>query len=154
MNMRFHGFGTIQLLIAVAVIAAISFVAPTQYRSFMARAQVTDVFSVAGESRQRLSEFYSVNTRLPQTADEAEFAKTIRQPMPGIVRDLIVEPRPQSGEVIVKILLKDGMVENPGDGDQFIFIAGTTKTDSAHSVIWTCGAHGIDNLLLPEECRG
>jgi len=51
-------------------------------------------------------------------------------------------------------MLKDGMVENPGDGEQFIFVAGTTNTDSGHSVIWTCGARGIDNLLLLQECRG
>ena len=154
MDKRSHGFGTIQLVMVVAAIAALALVAPPQYRVFKAKTQVADAFSLAGESKQRLSEFYSVNTRLPQTADEAEFAKFLTQPIPEIVRDVVVETSAQTGGVTVKIFLKGGVVENPEDGDQFIFIAGSTNTDSGHSVIWTCGASGVESKLLPEGCRG
>jgi Tfp pilus assembly protein PilE len=153
MDMHSRGIGTLHLVIVVAGVAAVTLFGAPHYKSAVARSQITEAYSIAVESQQRLAEFFSINTRLPQTAFEAEVGKSVSHAAPGIVRELTVEPRPQSEEIVVKVFLQNGVVENVGDGDQFIYIAGRADAAKGTSVSWTCGASGVDNALLPEACR-
>ena len=52
---------------------------------------------------------------------------------PEYVRELVVEPRAKERGVIVKVYLKDGVVENPAGGEQYVYIAGSVNSGAGRS---------------------
>ena len=79
--------------------------------------------------------------------------KTVTLSPPEAVRDMIVEPGDKD-HVVVKVFLKEGIVENTTGEEQFIYIAGNKSTVYGATVEWSCGASGVDAELLPEHCQG
>ncbi len=154
MNNHQHGFGGLQVIMVVAVIAAVSVIAVPKYNSFITKSKITEAFTIASESKRKLSEFYMVNSRFPQTAGEAEAMKTVTLSPPEYVRGMAVEPGYQSHDVAVMVYLKDGVVDNETGAEQFIYITGDKSTNSGFEIEWNCGASGIGAELLPENCQG
>jgi Tfp pilus assembly protein PilE len=147
------GFGGLQVVMVVAAIAVIGIVAVPKYQSFMTKAKLTEAFNLAGESRKKASEFYTMNSRFPKTRAEAEMLKTTTLSPPEYVRELVVEPANGQHDLIVKVFLKEGVVENLEGAEQFIYVAGNLAPGNGYAVSWSCGASGIDSELLPEDCR-
>ena len=152
MKYRQLGFGGMQVLIAIVVLATVTLVAVPKYKSFVTKSKITEAFGLAGESKQKLSQFYMVNNRFPLTASEAEVSKSWSLSPPKFVSRMEVKPGYRNHDIAVIVYLKDGVVENETGGAQFIYIAGDKTPNSESAVRWTCGANGIAADLLPDNC--
>ena len=152
MNYRQLGFGGMQVIIAIVVLATVTLIAVPKYKSFVTKSKITEAFNLAGESKQKLSQFYMVNNRFPRTTTEAAVTKTVSLSPPKFVRKMVVQPGYKNHDIAVKVYLKEGVVENETGGDQFIYIAGDTTPNSQSAVRWSCGAKGIGADLLPDNC--
>ncbi len=146
------GFGGLQLLLVIVAMGVVSMVAVPKYQSFIAKAKITEAFTLAGESRRKLSEFYMTNGRFPKTAVEAEPMKTVTLSPPEFVRDMVVEPNAENHDVMIKVYVIDGVFDNPTSEEQFIYLAVDKSTGTNYAVDWSCGARGIDPEILPEDC--
>jgi hypothetical protein len=99
-------------------------------------------------------EFYMTNNRFPKTSVEAQPMVTKSLTQPRFVDSVVVWPNHMDNDVMVKVYLKNGVVENPtGATEQFIYIAGNNSRNSGHQVVWSCGASGISAELLPDNCK-
>ena len=154
MNYRQLGFGGMQVLIAIVVLATVTLVAIPKYEAFVTKSKITEAFNLAGESRRKLSQFYMVNNRFPQTMSEAAVGKTWSLSPPKFVSKLEVRPRYKNHDIAVIVYLKEGVVENKTGGKQFIYMVGDKTPNSQSAVRWGCGAQGIGKDLLPENCQG
>ena len=154
MNSRQNGFGAFQLLIVIAVIGAISATAMPKYKSFMNKAKLTEAFTLAAESKRKISEFYMMNGRLPRNINETRGLKSETVSAPEYVRDMDVVAETGNHAVMVKVFLKNDVIENLAGVDQFIYLAVDKSTASSSQIEWSCGASGIDTSLLPEGCQG
>ena len=154
--MKFYqqGFGGLQLLMVVVVIGAISTIAVPKYEAYMTRAKLTEAFGLAGESKRKLSVYYMTNNGFPKNSRAAEALKTVSLSHPEIVDHMVVEPNSEDHDVIVKVFLKENMVENPTGDPQYVYIAGDQARGTATEIMWTCGARGVNPELLPDDCRG
>ena len=153
MSYRQGGFGGLQMLIAIAVITVVSVVAIPKYNAFMTKSKITEALNLAGESKRKLSQYYMVNNRFPRTKEEARVTVTDSLSPPKFVRNLVVEPGFQNHDVVVRVFLKDGVVENETGEDQYVYITGDTTRGAATQVKWGCGASGIAEEYLPESCK-
>lgn len=152
MNQPQRGFSGLQIVIGFAVIGIASMFAVPQYKAYVAKAKMTEAFRIAGESRRKLTEFHMVNGRFPRSVSEADSLRTTTSSPPEFVRDMVVEPHSSDHDVMVKVFLKDGVVDNPSGMEQFIYIAGDGTPGDQYAVTWSCGASGVDGDLLPENC--
>jgi Tfp pilus assembly protein PilE len=155
-NMKRHqgGFGGLQLLLVVAVIGMTSMVTVPKYKSFMAKAKLSEAFIFAGESKQKLSQFYMVNNRFPKNAKESAAMVTVSLSPPEVVREMVVIPGRDNHDIVVMVYLKDGVVENKTGQEQFIYITADKPSGSGSSYVeWGCGASGVGAELLPDHCK-
>lgn len=153
MNKRQLGFGGLQMVLSIAVIGVVAMVAVPQYQGFISKAKMTEAFNLASESRKKVSQFYMVSGRFPRSDSEvASMASGTLSP-PEHVREMVVEREGQGGDLLIKVYLNEDVVENLTGEDQFIFLAGHETKGGAHAMEWSCGASGIQEDLLPEECR-
>jgi Tfp pilus assembly protein PilE len=148
-----QGFGGLQMIVVIAVVIGATYTAVPKYKSFMSKARLTEAFNLAGESKRKIAEFYMTNGRFPGTLNEAEAMMTTTVSAPKFVRDMAVVPKTGNHEVMVKVFLQEGVAENPEGVEQYIFIAGDQAAASGYALEWTCGGHGVDASLLPEECQ-
>lgn len=154
--MKFNqkGFGGIQAVLAMAIVAAISLVAVPAYNSFMSKAKITEAMTLVGESKRKASEFYTLNGRLPQSVNEAQILMTDTVSAPKYVREMVVDAKKDNHDIVIKVYLKDGVVENPTGQDQFIYMAADNPKSRSDYLEWSCGSSGLDSDLMPEDCRG
>ena len=149
-----HGFGGLQLLMVVAVIGITSMVVVPKYKSFMAKAKLSEAFIFVGESKQKLSQFYMIYNRFPLTAGESAAMITVSLSPPEVVREMVVVPGDDNHDIVVRVYLKDGVVENKTGQEQFIYITGDKSSGSGSSYVeWGCGASGVGAELLPDNCK-
>ena len=67
---RLHsGFTIIELMIAVAIIAILAVIAIPQYQNYVARAQATEGFSLAGGLKTAVAEYHNTNGVFPTGTD-------------------------------------------------------------------------------------
>jgi len=154
MSYRQWGFGGMQMVIAIAVVAFVSLIAVPKYSAFMTKSKITEALNLAGESKRKLSQFYMVNNRFPRNQAEAQVTVTTSLSPPKFVRKLVVEPGFQSHDVAVRVFLKDGVVENDTGEEQYIYITGDATRGADTKVRWGCGASGISPEFLPDNCKG
>jgi len=150
---RRRGFGGMQVLIAVAVVAAVSWIAVPKYSAFVTKSKITEALNLAGESKRKLSQFYMVNNRFPRTAAEAQVTVTTSLSPPKFVRNMVVEPGFRNHDVAIRVYLKDGVVDNDTGEEQYVYITGDTVTGAGSEVRWGCGASGIGVEFLPDNCK-
>ena len=153
MNTKQAGFGGLQLLAVVAAMAMVTLVAVPRYNAYISKAKLTEAFNLAGVSKKKLTEYYMVNGRFPDTAEEAEAMRTDTFSPPEFVREIVVKHEDDDHEVVVQVFLKEGVVENVTGVDQYIYVAGDKSGMPGTMVEWSCGAMGVDRELLPRECQ-
>jgi type IV pilus assembly protein PilA len=146
------GFGVIQAIVVVAILGVVGMVAMPKYQAFVTKSQLTEALNIANESKRKLEMYYMTNGRFPKNMREAEALKTETLAVPEYVADMAVIPEDSNNDVIVKVFLKDGVVENLDGNLQYLYIAGNKRSTSSH-VEWTCGAIGISPDLLPDSCK-
>ena len=69
---------------------------------------------------------------------------------PDFVGAIVVDNQDQEFDVVVKVYLKEDVIDNDGDEAQFIYMAGTKS--AGLGLEWSCGASGFDTDLLPRGC--
>lgn len=69
--MKQKGFTLIELMIVVAIIGILASIAIPAYQDYTIRAQVVESFSITGELKLSIKDFYKDRGRFPSTNDEA-----------------------------------------------------------------------------------
>ena len=115
MKARQFGIGGLQVLVAVAAISVISVVAVPKYKSFLAKAKMTEAFNLAGVSKSKLNEYYMVNGIFPTDFAEANSMRTETISPPEHIKEMIVEPVQNGQGITVKVfgeLLNRGKIKS------------------------------------------
>lgn len=154
--MKFHqrGFGGLQAMLAMGVVVAISLVAIPAYNSFITKAKITEAMTMAGESKRKVAEFYTLNGRFPESEGEAQSIKTTTLSAPEYVQKMEVDTKDESHAIVIRVFLRDGVADNPGGQEQFIYIAVDHSKGAGEYLKWSCGASGLDAEMMPEGCQG
>lgn len=160
MKTQQSGFGGLQLLVVVATIVAVSFVATPQNPATLdtekfevEKDKVAVALDLADESKRKITQSFMTSKSLPRTASEAHAMKPNMASKPDFVRELKFQPDYAGETVMIMIYLNDGVVENLLGGEQYIYVAGIKSRDGADTLEWQCGARNVDLALLPEHCR-
>ena len=153
MKIRQFGFGGLQIVLSIAVIGMMATIAVPQYQGFMSKAKLTEAFRLAGESRKKVSEFFMVSGRFPQSEGELSAVKTGTLTPPEHVREMVIERNASQGDLLIKVFLKQGVVENPAGGEQYIYVAGNQPNGGSYALEWSCGGSGVPVDLLPDDCQ-
>lgn len=153
MEYRQKGFGLVQGVIVVAVVAALGFVAMPKYKAFISKSQLTEALNIAHASKRKIEMYYMNTGSFPRTMREAEAMKTETLTAPEYVREMTVAPKNER-DVIIKVFIKDGVVENLDGVEQFVYIEGIKSRNTGAQIEWLCGAEGISLEMLPENCKG
>ena len=153
MNAMQKGFGGLQVVVAIAAMAVLSMVAVPKYQASMDKAKLTEAFNLAGASKRKLAEFYMVNGRFPNSSGEAQAMVTETFSPPEYVREMTVEHEDERHEIVIKVFMKPGLLDNPDGGDQYIYVAGNPSAQGNSMVEWSCGGAGVNADLLPDDCR-
>ena len=152
MKNRQKGFSAIQMLGAVASVAAVATVGVPKYEAYLVETRMTEAFSLASDAKTKLTEFYITANRFPKNEKEASAISTDSFSPPEYVREIRVNPESELGEVAIEIYFKeDALAEGVGTED-YVYIAGTSSNVPGSLVEWTCGAQGIDESYLPTRC--
>ena len=154
MNAEQRGFGGLQVVVAIAAMAVLSMVAVPKYQASMDKAKLTEAFNLAGASKRKLTEFYMVNGRFPNSEGEAMAMITETFSPPEYVREMVVEHQDENHEVVIKVFMKPGLLDNPDGGEQYVYVAGNESDTPGAKVDWSCGGAGLSADLLPDDCRG
>lgn len=154
------GFGGLQLLVVLATIAAVSFVATPKHQASLdtqkvevEKARVAQALSIAGESKRKIMQSFMVSHSLPRTSSEAHAMKPALDSKPEFVRAVKFQPDYAGKTVMIMVYLNDGAVENLLGGEQYIYVAGIKSREGDDTLEWQCGARNVDLTLLPAECR-
>lgn len=148
------GFAGLQVVVAIAAMAVLSMVAVPKYQASLDKAKLTEAFNLAGASKHKLTEFYMVNGRFPNSTGEAQAMETETFSPPEYVREMVVVHDDERHEVLIKVYMKPGLLDNPGGGEQYVFVAGNRAAPGSAMVEWSCGGAGVNVDLLPDDCRG
>lgn len=147
-----QGFGLVQGIIVVAILGAVGMVAMPKYQAFITKSQLTEALNIAHASKRQIEMYYMNNGHFPRTMREAEAMKTTTLTAPEYVREMTVAPKDER-DVIIKVFLKEGVVENLDGSDQYIYIQGVQSRANGAQIEWICGAQGIGADLMPDNCK-
>jgi Tfp pilus assembly protein PilE len=153
MKRKQFGISTVQIVVGVSIAIALFFIAMPKYQTFFAKAKLAEAFSLADDTKKKLAEFYAINDRFPRTDVEAESVQTETFSPPEFVREIVVNHRHDTHDVVIEVYMKDDVVPNPSDPNPHVYMAGNRSTVAGALVEWQCGAVGIASDLLPENCR-
>ncbi len=160
MKTRQTGFSGLQLLVVVATIVAVSFVATPQNPASLdtkkfevEKVRVAEALDLAGESKRKITQAFMTGKSLPRTASEAHAMKPNMASKPEFVRELKFQPDYAGETIMIMVYLDDGVVENLLGGEQYVYIAGIKSPEGGDTLEWQCGARNVDLALLPAECR-
>ena len=136
------GFTLIELMIVVAIIGVLSAVAIPQYQNYVARAQVSEGFSLLGSGKMAVAEYYNENGSFPKDNATARLgaANTIIGKYVGSVTV-------DTGKLTVAF--NTTTAHSKLQGKNFAL----TPKDNGGSISWTCsvGTVGVD--YLPNSCQ-
>ena len=136
------GFTLIELMIVVAIIGVLSAVAIPQYQNYVARAQVSEGFSLLGSGKMAVAEYYNENGSFPANNATARLgaANTIIGKYVGSVTV-------DAGKLTVAF--NTTTAHSKLQGKNFAL----TPKDNGGSISWTCsvGTVGVD--YLPNSCQ-
>lgn len=160
MKTRQTGFSGLQLLVVLATIAAVAFVATPQNPASLdtekfevEKVRVAEALDLAGESKRKITQSFMTAKSLPRTASEAHAMKPNMASKPDFVREVKFQPDYAGKNIMIMVYLDDGVVDNLLGGEQYIYFAGIKSGEGDGTLEWQCGARNVDLALLPEECR-
>ena len=139
-------------LAALAVIVLASAILFQRYQSFIAETKVNEAIHLASESQIRVSEFYMLSGKFPNSEPEVNSVTSNIYNMPEFVQEISIEPEFNDSDVTIKIHFKADALKNNSGGEQFIYLAADRLGTSGQGLEWTCGAVGVDAELLPGNC--
>lgn len=153
MKIKQFGFGVIQIVAVVAVMGIVAMVAVPKYNAYVDKAKLTEAFSLAGDSRKKVNEYYVLSGHFPRTDIEANALLPDTLTLPEYVEKIVINHNGGKHAVVVEAYMKDGVITNELGGDQYVFMAADESAQRGARIQWSCGAVGINPDLLPENCR-
>lgn len=152
MNRRQLGYFSRQTALLLALLGLVLAFAVPKLNDFSDRNKLTEAYHLASESKLRVSEFYKLSARFPTTETELKSVTTSVFNQPEFVSAVIVEHKDQEYDVVVKVYLKEDVIDNDTGDDQFLYIAATRSDGPGMRLEWSCGISGVDSDLLPRGC--
>lgn len=146
------GFGALQVVVVLACVVAIATVAVPKYQAFVIKSKMTEAFSIAGDAKAKLAEFYMSKSRFPRTESEAASITTETVTPPKYVRELVINHEDEDNEIVIEVYFKDGAISEEVGADDFVYIAGNRSSVPGALLEWNCGANGIDASYLLDQC--
>jgi type IV pilus assembly protein PilA len=151
-NQMQKGFTLIELMIVVAIIGILAAVAIPAYQDYIARAQVSEAFSMTSGMKTTIAEYGQINGIYPGSATAPTAA------------DLKVEGQYADAEVtadtgVITVTFKGAGTVNANIAAGILTLtppalAGTTATPAPTSFEFTCAVtSGIDDKYLPKNCQ-
>ena len=142
MHVRQHsGFTLIELMIVVAILAILAAIALPAYQDYVARAQVSEGFSLSTAARSGIATYYGQHAAFPPDNEAAGIA--LPQSITGrYVRSVTIE----NGTGTISIAFSSS-VNHKLHGQTLSMQA----TDTIGSISWQCG--GVEGKYLPSSCR-
>lgn len=135
-----QGFSLIELMIVVAIIALLASIALPAYQDYLARAQVAEGYSLAGDARTAVTTYHAERQSFPTGNEDAGLA----------------DPQSIVGRYVSRVELQaNGTIEVHFGNEASTKIAGDTlaltMADEGGSLHWNCS--GLDQRYLPSACR-
>ena len=134
------GFTLIELMIVVAIIGILAAVALPAYKDYTVRAQVAELFSLAGAAKNAVAEYQQNTGSLPATAADANYSGA-------------------KGKYTSSVDIATGIVTATAGVDAHADITGKTlvmtpTADATTGVLsWSCSGGTIDAKYLPTACH-
>ena len=137
------GFTLIELMIVVAIIGVLSAVAIPQYQNYVARAQVSEGFSLLGSGKMAVAEYYNENGSFPKDNATARLgaANTIIGKYVGSVT--------VGNAGALTVAFNTSTAHSDLQGKNFVL----TPKDNGGSISWTCGVGTVGVDYLPNSCQ-
>lgn len=147
-----RGLGALQVILALSLVVGLTVVAKPKYEAFLDKTKITEGFTLAGDSKGKLSEFYVMQSRFPRTASEGAYIQTQSLTPPEFVREMVIDYDDPDNAVVIRVYFKDGTLSGGVTSDDHVYLAGNASSAAGALINWTCGANGIDPSLLPTNC--
>lgn len=135
------GLTLIELIIVVAIVAILAAMTIPAYQDYVARSQVTEAFSLAGDARTAVTIYHTHRSTYPSDNGDAGLA----------------DPASISGRYVASVTVVGGSggIEVLLGNQASTKVTGQTLSMQIHhaggSLRWGCG--GIDTKYLPSACR-
>lgn len=146
------GLGAVQVLLGLTMVVGASFVAVPKYESFVAKSKIQEGFTLATDSRAKLSEFYITKGRFPRSESERGSIVTQSLTPPEFVREILIDFEDPKHGAVIKIFFKDGVLTSDIGPEDYVYIAGNESSVPGALMEWECGGRGIHYNLLPSQC--
>lgn len=152
MKHRQSGYFSRQTALLLALFGLVIAFAVPKLNDFSDRNKVTEAFHLASESKLRLDEFYKLSARFPSTEIEMKSVTTSVFRQPEFVSAVELDHVDDQFDIVVRVFLKEDVIDNDSGDLQFIYMAGTKSSAPGLGLDWSCGASGLDEDLLPRNC--
>lgn len=152
MRNRQQGFGALQILLAIVGVVAVTAVAVPKYQDFVVRSKMSEAFSIVADTKSKLTEYYIMKNRFPQSKAELASIQTDMFSAPGFVDKVELKGKNEEHDVIIQVYFQPEVIPGDGLNDQYLYVAGNSVRSAGAMVKWSCGLQGIDVKYMPSRC--
>jgi type IV pilus assembly protein PilA len=148
---RQRGFTLIELMIVVAIIAILAAIAISQYQDYVAKAQVSEAFSLADGLKTKVSEVYTQTASCPANGAPGTGIPTATSIVGKYVAQTVTAGTPSTdGGCTLEMTFKTtGSVAPPLTSKTIVFKLVGVDSGSSH---WNCSS-AIPAKFLPKTCQ-
>jgi len=137
-HLKTAGFNLIEMIVVIAVISILAFIAIPAYQDYLIRAKVSELLTAAAPAKVGVSEYYITHGTLPNNNDQAGIASVVTQYVSGIKI---------GANGIVTITGNEKALGTTGPL-AILF----TPIPAQGALKWTCSAKGATQFV-PASCR-
>ena len=113
MNKKQRGFGLIQAVAAMAALSAVASIAVPAYEDFLTRSKMSEAFTLASDSKNKLAEFYAATSRWPKKQSERDLIHTEAYTPPEFVEEVKVNYESTDVNIALPVFAIHGNHDDP-----------------------------------------